>query len=59
MWVIACAGVVGWLLLLGVTLCLGAAAKRADQLERDARRYLPPYCVEVAKVIPLDRSLPR
>jgi hypothetical protein len=47
--VIACAGVVGWLLLLGVTLCLGAAAKRGDELELDAQRYLPLYCVEDAR----------
>ena len=39
--VIACAGVLGWLLMLGITLCLGAAAKRGDELELDAQRYLP------------------
>ena len=31
--VIACAGVLGWLLMLGITLGLGAAAKRGDELE--------------------------
>ena len=54
--VIACAGVLGWLLLLSVTLCLGAAAKRGDELELDAQRYLPPYCVDDAKIIPFDRA---
>ena len=44
--VIACAGVLGWLLLLSITLGLGAAAKRGDELELDAQRYLPPYCVD-------------
>jgi hypothetical protein len=39
--VIACAGVLGWLLMLGVTLGLGAAAKRGDELELGAQRYLP------------------
>jgi hypothetical protein len=54
--VIACAGVIGWLLMLGITLCLGAAAKRGDELELDAQRYLPPYCVDDAKIIPFDRA---
>lgn len=53
MLVIACAGVLGWLLMLGITLGLGAAAKRGDEVELDAQRYLPPYCVEDAKIIPL------
>jgi len=56
MLVIACAGVLGWLLLLSMTLCLGAAAKRGDGLELDAQRYLPPHCVDDAKVIPFDRA---
>lgn len=42
MLVIACAGVLGWLLMLAITLCLGAAAKRGDELDLDAQRYLPP-----------------
>jgi hypothetical protein len=54
--VIACAGVLGWLLMLGITLCVGAAAKRGDELELDAQRYLPPYCVGDNKVIPFDRK---
>jgi hypothetical protein len=54
--VIACAGVIGWLLLLAVTLCLGAAAKRGDELELDAQRCLPPYCVGDAQIIPFDRA---
>ncbi|MGZ6777991.1 MAG: hypothetical protein ACXVGO_03240 [Mycobacterium sp.] len=37
--VIACAGVLGWLLMLGVTLCLGAAAKRGDKLASDVQRH--------------------
>ena len=56
MLVIACAGVLGWLLLLSVTLCLGAAAKRGDELELDAQRLLPPYCGDDAKIIPFDRA---
>ena len=48
MLVIACAGVLGWLLMLGITLCLGAAAKRGDELELGPQRYLPPYCVDEA-----------
>lgn len=51
--VIACASVLGWLLMLGITLGLGAAAKRGDEVELDAQRYLPPYCVEDAQIIPL------
>jgi hypothetical protein len=47
--VIVCAGVLGWLLLLGVTLCLGAAAKRGDELKPDAQRYLPLHCVDDAR----------
>jgi hypothetical protein len=39
--VIACAGVVGWLLMLAITLCLGAAAKGGDEIELGAERYLP------------------
>ena len=54
--VIACAGVLGWLLLLGLTLCLGAAAKRGDEIELDAQRYLPPYCIDDATIIPFDRA---
>jgi hypothetical protein len=54
--VIACAGVLGWLILLGLTLCLGAAAKRGDELEVEARRYLPPYCVDGSNVIPFERA---
>jgi hypothetical protein len=49
--VIACAGVFGWLLMLALTLCLGGAAKRGDELELDAQRYLPDG--ESAKIIPL------
>ena len=56
MLVIACAGVIGWLLMLGITLCLGAAAKRGDELELDAQRYPPPYCVGDAKIIPFERA---
>ena len=41
MLVIACAGVLGWLLMLGVALCLAAAAKRGDEVELNAARYLP------------------
>jgi hypothetical protein len=52
--VIACAGVVGWLLLITVTLCLGVAAKRGDELSDDASRYLSDSG-EDAKVIPLRR----
>jgi len=52
--VIAWAGVLGWLLMLIVTLLLSAAAKRGDQLEQDAQRYLPD--AEGAKVIPLRRD---
>ena len=52
MFVIACAGVVGWLLLITVTLCLGAAAKRGDELENGANRYLSDSGGD-AKVIPL------
>ena len=33
MFVIACAGILGWLLMLGIALSLGAAAKRGDELE--------------------------
>ena len=51
MLVIACAGVLGWLLMLIVTLLLSAAAKRGDEFEQDARRYHSD--VEGAKVIPL------
>jgi hypothetical protein len=54
--VIACAGVIGWLVMLGITLCLCAAAKRGDELELDAQRYLPPHCVDDAKIIPFDRA---
>lgn len=49
--VIVCAGILGWLLILGITLCLGAAAKRGDELERDVERFLPES--EGATVIPL------
>ncbi len=56
MLVIACAGVIGWLLMLGITLCLGAAAKRGDELELDAQRYLPPYCVGDAQIIRFERA---
>jgi hypothetical protein len=49
--VIACAGVLGWLLMLIVTLLLSAAAKRGDELEQDAQRYLSD--AEGAKIIPL------
>lgn len=52
MLVIACAGVGGWLLLLLMTLCLGAAAKRADELELGAQRYLPDSR-EYAEVVPI------
>jgi hypothetical protein len=53
--VIICAGIVGWLLILAVTLCLGAAAKRGDELEQDAQRYLPdPHFG--AKIIPFRRN---
>jgi hypothetical protein len=45
--VIACVGVVGWLLMLTTTLCLGVAAKRGDELEGSANRYLAPaWCGE-------------
>lgn len=50
--VIACAGVVCWLLLITVTLCLCAAAKRGDELENGANRYLSDSGGD-AKVIPL------
>lgn len=56
MLVIAYASVLGWLLLLGMTLCLGVAAKRGDELELDAQRYLPPSSVDDAKIIPFVRS---
>jgi hypothetical protein len=49
--VIACAGVLGWLLMLIVTLLLGAAAKRGDEFEQDAQRYLSD--AEGAKIIAL------
>jgi hypothetical protein len=49
--VIVCAGILGWLLILGITLCLGAAAKRGDDLERDGQRFRPES--EGANVIPL------
>ncbi|MGZ6791152.1 MAG: hypothetical protein ACXVGQ_14690 [Mycobacteriaceae bacterium] len=48
--VIACAGVLGWLLMLGVTLCLGAAAKRGDKLASDVQRHPPPYCVDDVRI---------
>jgi hypothetical protein len=51
--VIACAGVVGWLLILTTTLSLGAAAKRGDEFVGDTQRYAPPYCIGVANVISL------
>ncbi|RDH74843.1 hypothetical protein DVS77_29710 [Mycolicibacterium moriokaense] len=50
MLVIACAGVLGWLLMLTVAICLGAAAKRGDELELDVRGY--PSDLD-AEVIPL------
>lgn len=56
MLVIACAGVLCWLLMLGITLGLGAAAKRGDEVELDAQRHLPPYRVEDAQIIPLRNS---
>jgi len=31
-------------------------AKRGDELELDAQRYLPPYCVDDAAIIPFDRA---
>ena len=52
MFVIACAGIVAWLLMLTITLCLGAAAKRGDEIEGDAQRYLP-NSAGGAKIIPL------
>ena len=55
MLVIACAGVLGWLLMLGITLCLAVAAKRVDELEQDAQRYLPDPHVG-ATIIPLRRN---
>ena len=54
--VIACAGVLGWLLLLSITLGLGAAAQRGDELGLDAQRYLPPYGGDDADVTPIDRA---
>jgi hypothetical protein len=45
------AGILGWLLMVVITLCLGAAAKRADELELDAQRYPPD--AKGAKVIAL------
>lgn len=58
MLVIACAGVFGWLLMLAITLCLGAAAKRGDELDLDAQRYLPPYYGDDAQIIPFERARP-
>ncbi len=52
--VIACAGVLGWLLMLGVTLSLGAAAKRGDELELGAQRYLPTHRVDADPIVSLD-----
>ena len=49
MFVIACAGILGWLLMLGIALTLGAAAKRGDELELRARRYLPPISLTMAR----------
>ena len=51
MLVIACAGVLGWLLMLIVTLLLSAAAKRGDDLEKDAQRHLSD--AQGAKIISL------
>jgi hypothetical protein len=53
--VIACAGALGWLLMLLVALLLSAAAKRGDELEHNAQRDLPD--AEGAKVIPLRPDL--
>ncbi len=55
MLVIACAGLLGWLLMLGIALGLAAAAKRGDELETDAQRYLP-ESHSGADVIPFKRD---
>lgn len=56
MLVIACAGVIGWLLILAVTLCLGAAAKRGDELELGLRRYPLPYFADDAETVSFERT---
>lgn len=58
MFIIAGAGILGWLLMLGIALSLGAAAKRGDELELRARRYLPPHLVDDGPIIPLDAHGP-
>ena len=55
MLVIACVGILGWLLMLGITLGLAAAAKRGDELATDAQRYLPESHTG-ADVIPFERD---
>ncbi len=55
MLVIACVGILGWLLMLGIALGLAAAAKRGDELENDAQRYLPDSHTG-AEVIPFKRD---
>lgn len=49
--VIACAGVLGWLLMLGIALGLAAGAKRADEIELAAQRDLPDSYTD-ATIIP-------
>jgi hypothetical protein len=57
MTVIAVAGFVGWLFILGFAIAFGsAAAKRGDRLHRSTRRYLA-VSHAGAQVIPFDRVL--
>jgi hypothetical protein len=54
--VIACFGVVSWLLMVVITLCLGAAAKRGDEQELGRQHYLP-NTDDGATILPFDREL--
>jgi hypothetical protein len=53
--VLACAGVLGWLLVLTIALRLGVAAKRGDELGKTAQRYRPDTHVD-AQIIPFARA---
>jgi hypothetical protein len=57
MTVIAVAGFVCWLFILGFAITFGsAAAKRGDRLDQSTRRYLADSHAG-AQVIPFDRAL--